>query len=147
VVHQSQSDCPSGVTQNRPTIEPGTLAPSEAFIGFLGMSNVLSEEKKQQVIALGKLGWSLRRIQQPTGVRRETASVYLKSSRRDGTSPNSSRRCLITRETSIRWACGCVVRSPKWLFQGPESLYSLPKSDSRPLFCMCLELPKLAAEP
>jgi transposase len=43
------------------------------------MSNVLSEEKKQQVIALGKLGWSLRRIQQVTGVRRETASVYLKT--------------------------------------------------------------------
>ena len=27
------------------------------------MSNVLSEEKKQQVIALGRLGWSLRRIE------------------------------------------------------------------------------------
>jgi hypothetical protein len=38
------------------------------------MSNVLSEEKKQQVIALGKLGWPLRRIEQATGVRRETAS-------------------------------------------------------------------------
>ena len=43
------------------------------------MSNVLSEEKKQQVIALGKLGWSLRRIERETGVRRETASVYLKA--------------------------------------------------------------------
>src|SRR2546427_1876587 len=43
------------------------------------MSNVLSEEKKQQVIALGKLGWSLRRIEEATGVRRETASVYLKA--------------------------------------------------------------------
>jgi hypothetical protein len=41
------------------------------------MSNVLSEEKKQQVIALGKLGWPLRRIEQVTGVRRETASAYL----------------------------------------------------------------------
>jgi hypothetical protein len=30
------------------------------------MSNVLSEEKKQQVIALGKLGWTLRRIEQET---------------------------------------------------------------------------------
>ena len=28
------------------------------------MSNVLSEEKKQQVIALGRLGWSLRRIEE-----------------------------------------------------------------------------------
>jgi hypothetical protein len=43
------------------------------------MSNVLSEAKKQQVIALGKLGWPLRRIEQATGVRRETASAYLKS--------------------------------------------------------------------
>ena len=43
------------------------------------MSNVLSEEKKQQVIALGKLGWSLRRIEEATGVRRETASGYLKA--------------------------------------------------------------------
>jgi hypothetical protein len=43
------------------------------------MSNVLSEEKKLQVIALAKLGWSLRRIEEATGVRRETASVYLKA--------------------------------------------------------------------
>jgi hypothetical protein len=43
------------------------------------MSNVLSEDKKQQVIALGKLGWSLRRIEEATGVRRETASAYLKT--------------------------------------------------------------------
>ena len=34
------------------------------------VSNVLSEEKKQQVIALGRLGWSLRKIQKTTGVRR-----------------------------------------------------------------------------
>ena len=42
------------------------------------MSNVLNEEKKQQVIALGRLGWSLRRIQKNTGVRRETAASYLR---------------------------------------------------------------------
>jgi transposase len=43
------------------------------------MSNVLSEEKKQQVIALGRLGWTLRRIEQATRVRRETAAGYLKA--------------------------------------------------------------------
>ena len=43
------------------------------------MSNVLKEEKRQQVLALGRLGWSLRRIEQATGVRRETASSYLKA--------------------------------------------------------------------
>jgi transposase len=48
-------------------------------IASVSMSNVLSEEKKQQVIALGRLGWPLRRIEQATGVRRETASVYLKT--------------------------------------------------------------------
>ena len=55
------------------------MTPRGALIGSFGMSNVLSEEKKQQVIALGKLGWPLRRIEQATGVRRETASAYLKS--------------------------------------------------------------------
>jgi transposase len=43
------------------------------------VSNVLSEEKKQQVIALGRLGWSLRRIQHATRIRRETAARYLKT--------------------------------------------------------------------
>jgi transposase len=45
------------------------------------VSNVLNDEKKQQVIALGRRGWSLRRIQRSIGVRRETASGYLKESR------------------------------------------------------------------
>ena len=45
----------------------------------MGMANVLNEEKKQQVLALGRLGWSLRRIQQAIHVRRETASTYLKA--------------------------------------------------------------------
>lgn len=38
----------------------------------------MNEQKKQQVIALGRLGWSLRRIQKTTGVRRETAAAYLR---------------------------------------------------------------------
>jgi transposase len=43
------------------------------------MANVLNNEKKQQILALGKLGWSLRRIQAATHVRRETISTYLKA--------------------------------------------------------------------
>src|SRR5439155_6688718 len=43
------------------------------------MANVLSEERKQQVLALGRLGWPLRRIEEETGIRRETASRYLKA--------------------------------------------------------------------
>ena len=48
-------------------------------IPSVDVSNVLNEEKKQQVIALGRLGWSLRRIEKSTGVRRETAAAYLKA--------------------------------------------------------------------
>lgn len=54
------------------------------------MSNVLSEEKKNQVVAVGRLGWSLRRIQRATGVRRETAAAYL-------------RTCGIETRTPGRW--------------------------------------------
>ena len=43
------------------------------------MSNVLTADKQHQVLALGRLGWSLRRIEAATGVRRETASSYLKA--------------------------------------------------------------------
>jgi transposase len=42
------------------------------------VSNVLNEEQNQQIIALGRLGWSLRRIERETNVRRETVSAYLK---------------------------------------------------------------------
>ena len=43
------------------------------------MGNVLSDEKKQQVLALGRLGWPLRRIEEETGIRRETSSRYLRA--------------------------------------------------------------------
>ena len=56
------------------------------------VSNVLSEEKRQQVIALGRLGWSLRRIQRATGIRRETAATYLKAAGIAVQGPSSSGR-------------------------------------------------------
>src|SRR5215471_7959216 len=73
------------------------------------MSNALSEEKKQQVIALGKLGWSLRRIEQATGVRRETAGVYLR-------------------------AAGVVVCLPGWGRRAPAkpAIAATPDPDSKP---------------
>ncbi len=45
----------------------------------MGTGNVLGREKQQQVIALGRLGWSLARIEQATEVRRETAGGYFRS--------------------------------------------------------------------
>ena len=41
------------------------------------MSNVLAKTTQQQVAGLGRLGWSLRKIEAATGVRRETISGYL----------------------------------------------------------------------
>jgi transposase len=39
----------------------------------------LGDDKKRQVLALGRLGWPLRRIERATGVRRETVGGYLKA--------------------------------------------------------------------
>jgi len=55
------------------------LTAAGGLVASGGMSNVLSDEKRQQIIALGRLGWSLRRIEEATGVRRETAGGYLKA--------------------------------------------------------------------
>jgi transposase len=41
------------------------------------MANVLKHEKQAEIRALGRLGWSLRRIEEATGVRRETVARYL----------------------------------------------------------------------
>ena len=43
------------------------------------MGNVLDDEKQQQICALGRLGWTLSRIQATTGIRRETVSGYLRA--------------------------------------------------------------------
>ena len=43
------------------------------------MSNVLDDTIQQQIHALGRLGWTLSRIEQTTGVRRETISGYLRA--------------------------------------------------------------------
>jgi hypothetical protein len=56
------------------------------------MANVLGDEKRHQIVALGRLGWSLRRIERETGVRRATASAYLRAAgivvRRAGGQPS-----------------------------------------------------------
>ena len=67
----------------------------------------MSEHKRAAGLALGRLGWSLRRIEEETGVRRETASGYLRAAgiavRRvapDGgaaAKPAITRRCPPTR--------------------------------------------------
>jgi hypothetical protein len=48
-------------------------------IACVNVSNVLSEEKKPQVIALGRLGLSLRRIEAAVHIRREAMGGYLRA--------------------------------------------------------------------
>ena len=55
------------------------MTPAGNPCSVAAMSNVLDDTKQQQVLALGRLGWSLRRIEQATTVRRETASGYLRA--------------------------------------------------------------------
>jgi transposase len=43
------------------------------------MSNVLDQQKQHDIVALGRVGWSLRRIEAATGVRRETVGEYLRA--------------------------------------------------------------------
>jgi hypothetical protein len=66
------------------------MAPSRS------MSNVLDQHRQQQIVALGRLGWSLRRIEETTGVRRETASEDLKAHRGDRGSPRADHATLRT---------------------------------------------------
>ena len=68
------------------------------------MANVLRREKQEQVCALGRLGWSLRRIEEETGVRRETASSYLKRKRR--VTPTISVR----QQPSVEAVYGATIR-------------------------------------
>lgn len=55
------------------------MTPAGNTCSYARMSNVLADDKHQQILGLGRLGWTLRRIEEATGVRRETASAYLRA--------------------------------------------------------------------
>src|SRR4030095_5220274 len=69
-----------------------------------GMSNVLDDDKQQQIRALGRLGWTLSRIQASTVIRLETISGYLKTAgiavRRRGRPSESKPKPAISVEVS-----------------------------------------------
>ena len=67
-------------TQNRQlTDRAETLTRARDAGSAAGMSNVLDDHRQQEIRALGRLGWTLSRIEKATGVRRETISGYLKA--------------------------------------------------------------------
>jgi transposase len=85
------------------------------------MANVLDVEKRQQILALGRLGWSLRRIEQETGIRRETVSRYLKAARlqvrkagRWGHPPPKAAIEVITDPADSKAALGVMPDSVGW---------------------------------
>jgi hypothetical protein len=87
------------------------------------MSNVLDNDTQRQICALGRLGWTLSRIQEATGIRRETVSGYLKAAgiavRSRGRPSESKAKPAIVQEVStearsslpttfVAWQkCGC----------------------------------------
>ena len=73
-------------------IETLTSGPNASSV--TGMSNVFDDTKQQQVLALGRLGWSLRRIEQALAVRRETISSYLKAAGSGSPSIRCASKCL-----------------------------------------------------
>src|SRR5207253_9585391 len=68
------------------------------------MSNVLDTHIQEQIRALGRLGWTLTRIQEATGIRRETVSGYLKAAgiavRRRGRPSEAKPKPAISGEVS-----------------------------------------------
>jgi len=84
------------------------------------MANVLDAEKRQQILALGNLGWTLRRIEQETGIRRETVSRYLKKAgiavRRPGRWGHPEPKAaieVITDSGAAREAANEVITDPE----------------------------------
>jgi transposase len=94
------------------------------------MANVLDDEKKQQVLALGRLGWSVRRIEREADVRRETASGYLKAAGiavrdRGGTWPKPATSEEVSTDSE-------PISDSKPATSGEVSTDSEPISDSKP---------------
>jgi transposase len=68
------------------------------------MSNVLEPHKQQEILALGRLGWTLTRISRATGVHRVTVGEYLRAAglpiRRRGRPGEGPPKPTISREVS-----------------------------------------------
>lgn len=102
------------------------------------MSNVFSEEKRQQVIAMGRQGWPLRRIEQETGVRRETAGAYLKA-RRDRSATTGCMGTAAAGKTGQSAFFFPQALSTAELIWTRMSGYSYCKTDSIPFHCALLD--------
>jgi transposase len=93
------------------------------------MSNVLDDDKQQQILALGRLGWTLRRIEAAVAVRRETVSGYLKAA---GIPVGGrGRRSESKPKPAISTEVSTDSRPVKPAITGPVSTDSAPPAPSR----------------
>lgn len=90
------------------------------------MGNILSDDKQHRVVALGQLGWSLRRIEEATGVRRETAAKYLRAA---AVPVRAERRRILAKAASGvstdpalgKWAEAAAVQVPERPGRSPSA--------------------------
>jgi hypothetical protein len=97
------------------------------------MSNVLDDEKQQQIRALGRLGWTLSRIQEATGVRRETISGYLKAAGHCRAEPRPSKR-IETKTGNFPRGVHRLDRGHSWSWTLRSGCCSLVFPASRPAY-------------
>src|SRR5262249_19697386 len=105
-----------------------------------GMANILGDNQRQQILALGRLGWPLRRIQQATGIRREAASAYLKAAGiairapRQGRSPSNPASEVSTDlanpASPVSTDFGVGVPSPAGLPSWPPPISRAPRASA-----------------
>ena len=98
----------------------------------VAMGNVLDPSKQQQVLALGRLGWPLRRIERETGVRRETVSAYLRAAgvavRGRGRPGEARAKPAISGEVSTDPPRAVAAARPRAV---RERVRAVPRSDRR----------------
>ena len=103
------------------------------------MSNVLDNDTQQQIRALGRLGWTLSRIQEATGIRRETISGYLKAAgiavRGRGRPSESKAKPAISEEVSTDLEAKPAITSDGRSEEHTSELQSLRVS-SYAVFCL-----------
>ncbi len=68
------------------------LTPTGTAWCYVGMCNALDQQEQQQICALGRLGWTLVRIESATWIRRETISGFLKAAGIPGAGPRAAAR-------------------------------------------------------
>jgi len=103
------------------------------------MSNVLSDDKKQQVLALGRLGWPLRRIQAATGVRRETAGAYLRAAGIPVRAERTRRLPKPASQVSTDFGVGSgeAAKPASQVSTDPEAAGSWPRPERAPSASAC----------